>query len=238
MAPTSSAPPLSRLRRLAQAPRREERPPPTGEACELCGEPLPPEHRHVVDLEARALMCACRACTILFDHRAAGGGHYRLVPERRLRILDLELDDALWDRLRIPVEMAFFFRSSQAGRTVALYPGPMGATESLLDLSAWTELVERNAVLEDLEPDVEALLVNRAGGAHDHWIVPIDDCYELVGSIRSHWEGLSGGEAVWQEMRRFFERLEGRAMNVARIGEHREPTRPAAVAGEATKEER
>jgi hypothetical protein len=185
----------------------------------------------MVDLTSRALMCACRACTLLFDHRAAGGGHYRLVPDRRVRVVDLELGDTLWERLRIPVEMAFFFHSSPAGRMVAFYPGPMGATESLLDLSAWQELEEANPVLAGLEPDVEALLVNRAHGAHGHWLVPIDDCYELAGSIRSQWSGLSGGEAVWREIARFFERLDGRAKAVTRAGAAAENSRPAGGAG-------
>ena len=33
-----------------------------------------------------------------------------------------------------------------------------------------------------LEPDVEALLVNRARGARQHFLVPIDECYALVGA--------------------------------------------------------
>jgi Family of unknown function (DUF5947) len=217
----------SRLRRLAQRSSERERPAPTGEQCELCGEPLPPEHRHLVDLSSRGLLCACRACTLLFDHRAAGGAHYRLVPDRRRRVVDLELDDALWDRLRIPVEMAFFFRSSQAERTVAFYPGPAGAAESLLDLDAWRELEAANPVLGELEPDVEALLVNRASERPEHWLVPIDDCYDLVGLIRSHWSGLSGGPEVWAEIARFFERLGARAKAVTREGAAAQASAPA-----------
>ena len=234
---TASTPAPSRLRRLARRPREEERPPPTGEQCELCGEPLPGEHRHLVDLRSRALLCACRACTLLLDHRAAGGAHYRLVPDRRVRVVDLDLGDALWDRLRIPVEMAFFFHSSAAERTVAFYPGPMGATESLLDLSAWRELEAANPVLAGLEPDVEALLVNRAEVGGGHWIVPIDDCYDLAGTLRTHWSGLSGGRAVWEEVARFFERLDERAKAVSRLGEAAEGKRPAPDAGNDEAEE-
>jgi len=232
---TASLPASSRLRRLARRPQDDEPRAAAGEICELCGAPLPPEHRHLVDLSSRTLLCACRACSLLFDHRAAGGGHYRLVPERRVRV-DLDLDDALWTRLRIPVEMAFFFHSSQAGRTVAFYPGPMGATESLLDLAAWTELAEANPILARVEPDVEALLVNRAAAARGEWLVPIDDCYELVGTMRSHWSGLSGGEAVWTEIARFFDRLDGRARGVTRRGGA--PGVAAAHDGDTEEEER
>jgi hypothetical protein len=185
------------------------------ERCELCGEPIPPEHRHLLDLRSRELMCACRACKLLFDRGAAGGGHFRLVPDRRLRLADFELDDAAWEELRIPVEMAFFFHRSDAGRVVAFYPSPAGPTESLLELSAWDELEHANPVLGELEPDVEALLVNRTKGARRQWLVPLDECYRLVGLIRTHWRGLSGGSEVWQEIDRFFEELDGRARSAA-----------------------
>jgi Family of unknown function (DUF5947) len=179
------------------------------ERCDLCGEPIPAQHRHLLDLRSRELMCACQACRLLFERPAAGGGgaHYRLVPDRRRELEDFVMDDAAWARLRVPVDMAFFFHSSEAGRVQAYYPGPMGATESLLELGAWHELVRDNPVLETLEPDVEALLVNRARGARLHLIVPIDDCYRLAGLIRTHWRGLTGGEKVWKGIDGFFEEV-------------------------------
>jgi hypothetical protein len=178
--------------------------------CDLCGEPVAPEHRHLVDLESRRLLCACRACALLFDRPAAGGGHLRLVPTRRRPLRELRLDDATWERLQLPVAMAFFFHSSAAERVVAFYPSPMGATESLLELDAWSALAAANPVLDELAPDVEALLVCRAHGMREHWLVPIDDCYELVALIRSHWKGFGGGEEVWRELARFFDDLSRR----------------------------
>jgi hypothetical protein len=85
---------------------------------------------------------------------------------------------------------------------MAFYPGPMGATESRLPLEI--------PLLRTLEPDVEALLVDRHLGAREHWIVPIDDCFRLVGLIRTHWQGLTGGRDVWAEVGRFFDGLERR----------------------------
>jgi hypothetical protein len=102
--------------------------------------------------------------------------------------------------------MAFFFHSSAAGRVVAFYPSPLGATESLLDVD--------DRVLEELEPDVEAVLVNRARGARQHFLVPIEDAYRLVGLIRIHWRGLSGGTQVWDEIERFFAELAGSSKKV------------------------
>jgi hypothetical protein len=155
----------------------------------------------------------------LFDRRGAGGGHLRLVPERRLRLDGFELTTAAWERLRIPVDMAFFFRSSRAGRVMALYPGPMGATESLLELESWEELERANPVLTTMEPDVEALLVDRARGSARQWLVPIDDCYQLVGLIRTRWRGFSGGKEVWLEIESFFAELD-RSARPERPGIH------------------
>ncbi|HEX3268679.1 MAG TPA: DUF5947 family protein [Gaiellaceae bacterium] len=212
----------SRLAELARRPRPVA-PPAAEEACELCGAPVDPEHRHVLDLRERRLLCACRACSILFDRKAAGGGHYRLVPNRSRLVADFELDDLLWSRLRLPVDLAFFFRTSADGRTVAFYPSPLGATESLLELDAWAEIEAGNPVLDELEPDVEALLVNRAGEAREHWLVPVDRCYALVGLIKTRWKGLAGGQEVWEEIAEFFGALRAEADVVTKEGEEARP---------------
>ena len=181
--------------RLAQLTRRRE---PALERCELCGAPIGADHRHLLEPQARELLCACRACALLFDR----GGRYRLVPTRRERLEGVGLTDEMWEELRLPVEIAFFVRSSAEDRVQAYYPSPMGATESLLTFDL--------DVLHTLEPDVEALLVDRHKGAREHWIVPIDDCFRLVGLIRTHWQGLTGGRDVWVEIGRFFDGLERR----------------------------
>jgi Family of unknown function (DUF5947) len=205
--------PLQRMARRAAQEREEAL-----EHCDLCSAPIAPEHRHLLDVATRELMCACRPCSLLFDRAAAGAGgrHYRLVPDRRLRIDDLELDDVAWADLRLPVELAFFFSSTPAGRVQAFYPSPMGATESLLGLDAWRALETANPVLTTLEPDVEALLVHRARGERRHHVVPISDCYELSGLIRTRWRGLTGGREVWAEIARFYDALDGRARLVGR----------------------
>jgi hypothetical protein len=199
----------SKLRQVARRSAAEQLA--AQEHCELCGEPIPSEHRHLLDLRSRELMCACRACKILFDKGAAGGGHYTLVPDRRLNLPGFELDDVSWAELRIPVEMAFFFHHTGEERVVAFYPSPAGPTESLLELDAWDEIERANPVLRTLEPDVEALLVNRSRGARQYFLVPIEDCYALVGLIRTRWRGLTGGQEVWEEIGSFFERLSGRS---------------------------
>jgi hypothetical protein len=58
-----------------------------------------------------------------------------------------------------------------------------------------------------MRPDVETLLVNRVKETREYFVAPIDLCFELVGLIRIHWRGFSGGEEVWREIDRFFSRL-------------------------------
>jgi hypothetical protein len=204
--PALASPRLGRLVRRSGAEARADE-----ERCELCGAAIEPDHRHLLDLETRGLMCACRACSTLFDRGAAGGGHYRRVPDRRLRLEGFELSDLAWERLHIPVDMAFFFHNSREERVMAFYPSPMGPTESLLGLDAWRDIEAANPVLATMEPDVEALLADRARGARRHWLVPIDDCYALVAVIRTRWKGLTGGKDVWLEIDRFFDDLDRRS---------------------------
>jgi hypothetical protein len=224
-APAAASP---RLRRLAQ--RRPERAE-VEERCDLCGQEIPADHRHLLDLESRQLLCACKACSLLFDRAAAGGGHFRLIPDRRLWISDFELPDQDWEELSIPVDMAFFFRPSRGARVQAFYPSPMGATESALSLEAWDRVEAANPVLAEMEPDVEALLVNRARGSRRYWLVPIDECYGLVGLIRTRWKGLSGGKEVWAEIDRFFGELDRRSRRVDRLGSLNQTTAAAKGAG-------
>jgi len=214
----------SRLRKLAQrSPEAQGSGAATGvsglstlradpdEQCELCNAPMPAAHRHLLELPAREIVCACRPCSLLFDKEGSGSGRYKLIPERRLRLDGFQISDRAWEELRVPVDMAFFFHSSEAERVLAYYPGPMGPTESQLELSSWQELERENPILAELAPDVEALLVNRVGGARRHWLVGLDECYGLVGLIRTRWKGLTGGKGVWREIDGFFDELDRRA---------------------------
>jgi len=184
-----SGPPLAALRRATRATP----PPGAGERCELCATPIAEPHQHLVDLESRALLCSCRACALLFtDDQAAQ--RYRTVPDRYQALPDL---DGLWDDLPIPVGLAFLFHNSALGRMVALYPGPAGATESALPLEAV-------AGATTLRPDVEALLLRRDATTTSCFVVPIDACYELVGRLRTLWQGFDGGPAARAAIDDFF----------------------------------
>ncbi|WP_329374504.1 DUF5947 family protein [Streptomyces sp. NBC_00669] len=207
---------LTGLRRFAAAARAErERP----ERCELCGVDVAPgAHRHLVDTEKRALACACVACALLFDSRGAAGGRFRAVPDRYLADPGHVWDDGVWERLQIPVGVAFFFRNAALDRLVAQYPSPAGATESELDPDTWQDVLAGSRLAQVLEPDVEALLVRRAEGRYACFLVPIDICYELVGRMRLRWQGFDGGAEARADLERFFAEVARRARPVPAEG--------------------
>ncbi|SFK18377.1 hypothetical protein SAMN05216275_11916 [Streptosporangium canum] len=207
--------------------------------CEMCAEPAGEEHGHVVNIESRALLCACRACHLLFTHDAGTRRRYRAVPERYLYAPSFRLAAADWEELQIPVRTAFFFRNSALDQIVAFYPSPAGATESLLPLETWERVMADNPMLADIRPDVEALLVDRRpeGGPVCH-LVPIAACYELVGLVRLHWKGFDGGREAWEAIDGFFAELRRRSRAVpsaepAGIAGADGPGRPATPGGPA-----
>jgi len=200
--------------------------PEDAERCEMCREVLTGRHGHVVDLEKRSLACTCRACYLLFTHDGAAGGRYRAVPENVYHDPGRLLTDADWNELQIPVAMAFFFVNSALGRVVAGYPSPGGATECELDLAAWDRLAAAYPLLGALAPDVEAIFVNRAGAGRsaspgerpprtpelEVFLIPIDECYGLIGELRLRWQGFDGGAEVRESLAAFLDGLRRRAV--------------------------
>jgi hypothetical protein len=180
------------------------------ERCELCSARLTPVHRHMLEMATGKIVCACDGCTTTF--LPVVGGRFKVIPRDPRALPDFQISDADWESLALPINLAFFYYDTPKKKMMALYPSPAGATESLLPLTAWESIVRHNPVLEMVEPDVEALLVHRAGEAREYFIAPIDKCFALVGLIRMHWRGFTGGEEVWREIGRFFEQLKINAL--------------------------
>ena len=192
--------------------RRFARPRATPKRCELCSVGLAAEHRHMLEMSNGQIVCACDSCAFRFQ--AVLDGRFKLIPRDVRSLPGLNLTDVEWETLALPINLAFFFRSTPENKTKAMYPSPAGATESLLPLQAWDSLVASNPGLVPLEPDVEALLVNRVGTKREYYLAPIDVCFELVGLIRVHWRGLAGGEIAWEEIDKFFSRLQMQSRSV------------------------
>jgi len=194
------------LRRFVGAPKNNGAPStPEVEHCELCSVRLASTHRHLLEMATRRIVCACDPCALRFENVLQG--KFKLIPRDARPLPDFKMTDAEWEGLSLPISLAFFFYDTANNKMAAYYPSPAGATESLLPLTAWETLVATNPVLRQLQPDVETLLVNRTNDSREYFIAPIDLCFELVGLIRVHWRGLSGGEEVWRAINGFFNRL-------------------------------
>ncbi|MGD0924242.1 MAG: DUF5947 family protein [Streptosporangiaceae bacterium] len=213
------------------------------ERCEFCATGISATHGHVADLEKSSLACACRACYLLFTQAPPapgdalpkpppspgsdgaprrGSARYRSVPDRYLRDSGRPMPAAEWDELQIPVGLAFFLYSSERGAVGGFYPSPAGATECTLDLGAWERLAAAHPLLATAEPDVEAVLLCRAGGAAEAecFIVPIDVCYELAGRMRMLWKGFDGGSEARASIDEFVTGVRQRAREAGQGSRH------------------
>ena len=211
MAARQRAQMLARMRTLAKegAGRSDGPPKSAAERCDLCRTTLPDDHRHMLHLVDRRIVCTCEACWALYS----GNAEYRPTGMRTIWLEEFECSAEMWAAFQIPIGLAFFMRSTVTDSVVAFYPSPAGATESELSLEAWDAVVQANPILEQLESDAEALVVNRISEPPQYAIVPIDQCYALVGLIKSRWEGISGGSAIEQAVPEFFAALRGRAVS-------------------------
>jgi len=200
---------MQHARRGLASLRQFVRKPAAVEICEMCAARLSGEHQHLIDPKSRQILCACDPCAILFSGN--GQTQYRRIFRDIQYLTNFRLDDALWSSLMIPIGLVFFYRSSVSGNVAALYPSPAGATESALDSDLWEEIVDLNPVLQSMQADVEALLVNRVKHQREYYLAPIDECYRLTGLIRQHWSGFSGGSEVWEAISIFFADLKRRS---------------------------
>lgn len=172
---------------------------PNVERCDLCGTTLPDDHRHMLNIEERAIVCTCESCWAL----RSGDAEFRPVGARTVWLPDLDMPDDVWAGFQIPIGLAFFMYSTTTESIVAMYPSPAGATESELRFDSWNKLLQLNPGFK-LDADIEGLIANRMVEPHQYAIAPIDRCYELTGAIKANWDGISGGTGVEEAVARFF----------------------------------
>ena len=192
---------LSALKRFTRSRPKLER-------CELCSAGLDAVHAHLLDRKSRQVVCSCDACAILFSDQQ--DGKFARVPRRVRQLRDFSFTDLEWEQMMLPINMAFFLRNATGGMTV-MYPSPAGAIESQIGVADWDDLVRGHPALESMQPEVEALIVNRISTPAVYVVAPIDECYRLVGVIRTKWRGLSGGTDVWAAITEFFDELRKKA---------------------------
>ena len=150
---------------------------------------------------------------------ARAAAKYRRVPRRVRYLADFRLTDAQWEGLHLPINLAFFLHSTPAGRVVALYPSPAGATESLVraggvggagrgESGPPRARAGRRGAAGEPRRRRRATTTASASTSATSW----------SGLIRTHWRGLSGGTEVWEEIGRFFAGLKERSQ--PRRGRH------------------
>ncbi|MGZ4167379.1 MAG: DUF5947 family protein [Solirubrobacteraceae bacterium] len=200
--PTAPAPGVAPASASASAPASADT-----EACDLCGVGIAEDHRHLLHLAERRIVCACETCWAM----RSGEGDYRPTGNRTLWLAGLDVPDDLWATFQVPIGLAFFMASTVTGCIVAMYPSPAGATESELHFESWSRMRALNPVLEGLEPDIEGLIANRLSDPPVYVIAPIDRCYALTGAVKAAWEGISGGAGVAAAVDRFFAELRAEA---------------------------
>jgi hypothetical protein len=160
--------------------------------CSLCARPIEEKHDHLYSPAKREIACACFECALIVpssDHAA-----FRKVPTgvQRIAVRDV----AGWlDRLNVPVGVAALIPSDGGGARLA-YPGPAGLVESTVDPALWRALCDDVPVAGQLAPEVEALVWS--GLTHDVLRTGIDVVFRLVGELRTHWRGITGGDGPAQ----------------------------------------
>jgi len=193
------------------------------EQCELCAESISVDHEHLLEPDARRVFCACGACASLFSQeQQRQGARYLRVQRRAARLLEVDIDDAAWADLGVPVGLAFFTMRSRTAEVVATFPGRAGIIESFVPLRAWSELERRFPVIKGILPDVEALLVRRTSRHQDYFQVSVDHCYELSTLLREADAPLSSPEL--SVVQNFFVRLDEQTHG----GQGRHSKRPGA----------
>lgn len=195
---------VSALKRL-QMRQMPEGPQPIEANCDLCGTSMAEDHRHLLQLDERQIVCVCESCWAL----RSGDAEFRPVGSRVIWLDSLDLPDDLWARFGIPIGLAFFLRSG--GGVVAFYPSPAGATEKEIDAGVFSELEERNPRVRELDVESEVLIVDRLGEQMRSAIAPTDEAYRLVGLVKANWRGISGGPVLQDAVDGFFEGLREKA---------------------------
>jgi hypothetical protein len=177
---------LAALRRFAQARPVEER-------CELCAASIGEPHEHLYEPVKRTLMCACKACGLLFPE--TGEASYRRLVTRTPTRCAVAFEERDWALLDLPVRLAFLMPSQVHARLFVSFPNARGATESQLPLDRWNQLCGRHPALASLLPELDVLALDaRQAPMRSAWM-SVDLYLGMLGRLR----GASLAVQAWQE---------------------------------------
>ncbi len=127
-------------------------------------------------------MCTCRPCYLLFTDQTAHL-NYRAVPDRYLAFGEFVACDARMGRAADPGRARVPVPQLGAGTHDRLLSGPGRRHGVGTAARRVGDDRRRPSRTRCVRPDVEALLVRRIdGAAQPCYLVPIDACYELVGT--------------------------------------------------------
>jgi hypothetical protein len=172
--------------------------------CDVCGMPAEFNHSQLVHAPTRRLIRACESCTKALT--SWHDGQYRAVPKCVEILPEFHMGEGQWASLQFPINLAFLYYSTPDRRVVAMYPGPSGAAAGKLPIGFWEQIAAENPILRQLRPDVEGLLMNRAGRTQRFFRVPIDECFNLFQYMRDNWNGVTGGIDLWRKVEWCFAR--------------------------------
>ncbi len=188
---------LARLIRSAGERRPPE--PVPGEHCDLCQEQVPDEHRHLYDTDGGEVLCACRACSLLFAGEEAAQGATGwcrgAASASRRSTRPAWACPSAW-RSSCPPPTARSAAHYPSPRATRCGGGPGGLGRSRGGLPACASCA----------PTWRRCSSTRHGGraALDR---PVDDCHRVVAIVRREWR-MSGGDRVWPAVEQFFAGLE------------------------------
>jgi hypothetical protein len=161
--------------------------------CDLCGHELARGHRRLIDLATNLVLAACAGC----EHSVVPDGRkslrYQVVSDRYVRLPRGVIKSGRWDALRIPVALAFLVHRSLHDEYVAYYPSPNGPLVEELTRDQWADMMGGEHLLESLQSDVEALLVDARGVTPAGYIVPITTYFDFDRRLGDDWRGYDGG---------------------------------------------
>lgn len=190
---------LAKLRALVTGAPNEE--------CELCSRVIAEDHEHLLEPDARRVLCACAACAARHSPGAPRSSARYLKVESRVSSLDeVQIDEVAWAELQVPASVGFFAVRSRTGEVVATFPGRAAMIETFVPLKAWGALERQFPVLKSLLPDIEGLLFRRTARHRRFLRASIDHCYELSSLLRESESPCAAQDAPVVQV--FFDRLE------------------------------